>query len=61
MPVIEAPGVLIDRQRNPSDVVELADDNTPIFIFGQRPESWSGRRRRARPPVPAQPSLFGLS
>lgn len=33
--VIEAPGVLIDSQSKPSDVVELASDNTPIFIFGQ--------------------------
>ena len=55
---VEAPGVLIDSRSNPSDVVESASDNTPIFIFGQRPESWSGRKRRARPSVPEQPSLF---
>jgi hypothetical protein len=59
--VIEAPGVLIDTHSNPSDVVEVATDSNPIFIFGQRPESLSGRRRRARPPVPEQPSLFSFS
>jgi superfamily II DNA or RNA helicase len=56
--VIEAPGVLIDAQSNPSDVVEVATDSNPIFIFGQRAEFVSGRRRRARGPVPEQGSLF---
>jgi hypothetical protein len=56
--VIEAPGVLIDTQSNPSDVVEVATDSNPIFIFGQRAELVSGRRRRGRPPVPEQASLF---
>ena len=56
--VIEAPGVLIDGPCDPSDVVE---GPSPVFIFGQRPESLSARRRRARPPVPEQASLFGLS
>ena len=59
--VIEAPGVLIDTQSNPSDVVEVATDSNPIFIFGQRAELVSGRRRRGRPPVPEQASLFGFS
>jgi superfamily II DNA or RNA helicase len=59
--VIEAPGVLIDTQSNPSDVVEVVTDSNPIFIFGQRAELVSGRRRRGRPPVPEQASLFGFS
>ena len=58
--VVEAPGVLVDTQPDLSDPVDRAD-KPPIFIFGQRPESLSGRRRRARPPVPEQASLFGFS
>jgi superfamily II DNA or RNA helicase len=55
--LIEAPGVLVDTQ---PDLVEDAMNSNPIFIFGQRPESLSARRRRARPPVPEQASLFGV-
>jgi len=58
--VVVAPGVLVDAQPDLSDPVDRADSST-IFIFGQRPESLSGRRRRARPSVPEQPSLFGFS
>jgi len=58
--VVEAPGVLVDTQPDLSDLVDRVD-NSPIFIFGQRPQSLSGRRRRARPPVPEQASLFGFS
>ena len=58
--LIEAPGVLVDIQPDLSDLADRAD-TSPIFIFGRRPESLSGKRRRARPPVPEQPSLFGFS
>jgi len=58
--VVEAPGVLVDTQPDLSGLVDRAN-NSPIFIFGQRPLSLSGRRRRARPPVPEQASLFGFS
>jgi superfamily II DNA or RNA helicase len=57
----EAPGVLLGTQPDPSDLVEGAIDSRPIFVFGQRPESLASRRRRARPPVPEQASLFGFS
>ena len=57
----EAPGVLLGTQPDPSDLVEGAIDSRPIFVFGQRPELLTGRRRRARPPVPEQASLFGFS
>jgi hypothetical protein len=56
--LIEAPGVLVEIQ---PDLVEDVVSSSPIFIFGQRPESLSGRRKRARPPVPEQASLFGFS
>lgn len=58
--VIEAPGALVDTEPD-TNLVEAAIDGPPIFIFGQRPESLSGRRRRGRPPVPEQASLFGFS
>ncbi len=57
----EAPGVLLGTQPDPSDLVEGTIDSRPIFVFGQRPELLTGRRRRARPPVPEQASLFGFS
>jgi superfamily II DNA or RNA helicase len=56
--LLEAPGVLADIQ---PDQVEEASNSNPIFIFGQRPESLSGRKRRIKPPVPEQASLFGFS
>ena len=57
----EAPGVLLGTQPDSSDLVEDTIDSRPIFVFGQRPELLTGRRRRARPPVPEQASLFGFS
>jgi hypothetical protein len=58
---IEAPGILLDPQSDPATPVENAMDNTSIVLFGQRPQSLSGKKRRGRPAVPEQASLFGFS
>jgi hypothetical protein len=54
------PGISIESQFDPACLVESALENTSIVVFGQRPESLSGRRRRARPVAPEQGSLFSL-
>jgi len=41
--------------------VEGAMDTASIVVFGQRPQSLSGKRRRGRLAVPEQESLFGFS
>ncbi|HET6178417.1 MAG TPA: helicase-related protein [Candidatus Sulfotelmatobacter sp.] len=56
----EVPSILLEAEPDPSGVVGNAIDSAPVFIFGQRSESLS-RKRRTRPPVPEQPSLFGFS
>src|SRR6266496_3320529 len=53
-----APGTLLDAPYDPAGLVEGAIDTGSIVVFGQRPESLSGRRRRGRPVVPEQASLF---
>ncbi|HYW40049.1 MAG TPA: hypothetical protein VE957_18205 [Terriglobales bacterium] len=58
---IEMPGILLETQSDPTSLVEGAMDAASIVVFGQRPQSLSGRRRRGRPAVPAQASLFSLS
>ena len=58
---IEVPGVLLDTQYDPARLVEDAMDTASIVVFGQRPQSLSGKRRRGRPAVPEQASLFGFS
>ena len=58
---IEMPGTLLDTQPGPASLVEGAMDTASIVVFGRRPESLSGRRRRGRPVVPEQASLFSLS
>jgi superfamily II DNA or RNA helicase len=60
-PAINGPGILIEYPFDPVSLVDSALDNTPISAFGQRPDSLSGRRRRARPLAPEQPSLFSWS
>ena len=60
-PMTYVTGGLVDGQPDAADGVQGANDCSPIFIFGQRPESLAGRRRRGRPPVSEQPSLFGPS
>jgi hypothetical protein len=58
---IEMPGVLLDTQPDPARLVEGAMDTASIVVFGQRPQSLSGKRRRGRLAVPEQASLFSLS
>ena len=57
----EPSGILQGAQRDDHGLVESAIDAGSVVIFGQRAESMSGRRRRARPAVPEQASLFGFS
>jgi superfamily II DNA or RNA helicase len=58
---VDLPRVLIESPFDPACLVESALDNTSIVAFGQRPESLSGRRRRAKQVVPEQASLFSFS
>jgi superfamily II DNA or RNA helicase len=58
---LEAPGSLLTTQSDSAGLVEDAIEASSVLIFGQRAESMSGRRRRARPAVPEQTSLFGFS
>jgi len=58
---IEMPGILLDTQSAPASLVEAAMDTASIVVFGQQPQALSGKRRRGRPAVPEQPSLFGFS
>jgi len=60
-PSIELPGILLETQPDPASLVEGAMDAASIVVFGQRPQSLSGKRRRGRPAVPEQASLFGFS
>jgi superfamily II DNA or RNA helicase len=61
IPDADPPGVLIESQFDPACLVESALEDASVVAFGQRPDSRSGRRRRAKPPVPEQASLFSLS
>jgi superfamily II DNA or RNA helicase len=51
----------LDTQSDTAGLFEGVTDTGSIFVFGRRPESLSGRKRRGRPAVPEQASLFGLS
>jgi hypothetical protein len=57
----ETPDFLVCTQFDAAGLVEEAIDADRIVVFGQRPESLSGRKRRGRPAVPEQASLFGFS
>jgi len=59
--LIEPPANLLTPPSNPASLVEEALETSSVLIFGQRPGSLSGSRRRARSPVPEQASLFGFS
>jgi hypothetical protein len=48
-------------QLNPADIVEATIESSSVIAFGQRPQSLLGRRRRPRPTVPEQASLFSLN
>jgi hypothetical protein len=61
IPAAKPSGALVESQFDPANLVESALDNTSVVAFGQRPALLSGRRRRARPVVPEQASLFTLS
>ncbi|HET9307759.1 MAG TPA: hypothetical protein VFO46_17195, partial [Candidatus Sulfotelmatobacter sp.] len=58
---IEMPGILLETQPEPAGLMQRAMDAGSIVVFGQRPQALSGKRRRGRPTVPEQPSLFGFS
>jgi len=58
---VELPGILLDTQPDPAGPVESVMESASIVVFGQRPQSSSGKRRRGRPVVPEQASLFGFS
>jgi len=58
---IETPGSLLTTEPGPASLVEEALDSSSALIFGQRPESLSGSRRRGRRSVPEQASLFNFS
>ncbi|MGB8989580.1 MAG: hypothetical protein WCC37_23480 [Candidatus Sulfotelmatobacter sp.] len=58
---IEMPGILLETQPAPSSLIEGAMETTSVVVFGQRPQVLSGKRRRGRPAVPEQASLFGFS
>src|SRR5437879_4994398 len=58
---IEMPSILLDTRPDPASLVEGAVDPASIVVFGQRPQALSGKRRRGRPVVPEQASLFGFS
>ncbi len=48
-----------ETEDDPAGLVEGVFDTAPILVFGRRPELPSARKRRARPAVPEQASLFG--
>jgi hypothetical protein len=45
----------------PGSLVEATLDTSVIVAFGQRTDTLSGRRRRAKIPAPEQASLFSLN
>jgi hypothetical protein len=51
---------LPDTQPDPAGLVEKVMNTASVVVFGQRPESLA-RKRRKRPEVPEQASLFSLS
>src|SRR5581483_2112972 len=57
----EPSGILQGAAYDYPGLVEAAIDAGSVVVFGQRAESMSGRRRRARPAVPEQASLFNLN
>jgi hypothetical protein len=61
IPAANLSGTLVESEFDPACLVESALENTSIVAFGQRPESLSGKRRRARPSVPEQASLFSFN
>jgi hypothetical protein len=58
--LIETPGSLLTTESDPASLVAEALDSSSVLIFGQRPGSLSGSRRRGRTAVPEQASLFNF-
>jgi len=58
---LDAPNLPSEPQPGPSELVEGVFNPGSVFVFGQRVESASGRKRRGKPAVPEQASLFSLS
>ena len=56
----ELPAIPADTLFDPTGLPVGAMDTGSVFVFGQLPESLSGRRRRGRPVVPEQASLFSF-
>jgi superfamily II DNA or RNA helicase len=57
--LVEVPGSLLTAQSDPASLVEEPIERSPVLIFGRRPGSLAGRRR-GRPSVPEQASLFNF-
>jgi hypothetical protein len=57
---IEMPGILQETQPDPTRLVEGALEPGAIVVFGQRPGSLA-KKRRTRPVIPEQASLFSSS
>lgn len=49
----------IEPASTPDALIEAAIDMQPVLVFGQRPDSLKGMRRRSRQTPSEQPSLFG--
>jgi hypothetical protein len=56
----EIPGIPLETRPDPASLVEGAMDTTSIVVFGQRPGPLA-KKRRTKPVVPEQASLFSLS
>jgi hypothetical protein len=50
-----------EASSEPASLIEAVMDMAPVLVFGQHPEELKSHRRRARPPLPEQPSLFNWS
>jgi hypothetical protein len=50
-----------ESSTEPASLIETAMDMAPVLVFGQQPEELQSHRRRTRPAVPEQPSLFNWS
>jgi superfamily II DNA or RNA helicase len=56
----ETANIPLANQSDTAGLFEGVIDPGSIFVFGRRPESLPGRKRRGRPAVPEQASLFSF-
>lgn len=56
----ETANIPLATQSDTAGLFEGVIDPGSIFVFGRRPESLPGRKRRGRPAVPEQASLFSF-